>query len=136
MKKSNELPKKLLKWNEILKPGTPFWYISCGTKQIKRKCPVCKGKGHVILGGKEYDCPECYGDGTIIENEPEKWRIHPNFCTEYWVVTKAEIAITNKSEEYEVMYWDKCNGFRAERVFTSKIAATKACNRLNKEIRE
>ena len=136
MKKFDELPKKLLKWDEILKPGTPFWYISHGTKQIKEKCSVCKGKGKVVLEGNEYECPECRGDGYFIKYEPERWRIVPNFKTEYWVVTKVEIKSSDKVGEYEVMYWDNCNGFRAERVFTSRIVATKTCNKLNKKLEE
>lgn len=28
-------------------------------------CPACETKGKVMLNGTEYDCPNCYGEGTL-----------------------------------------------------------------------
>lgn len=128
--------KNLLTWDEILKPGTPFWTISFYPEEKQIKCPVCKGKGYIKLEGKTYTCPECYGDGFIREKKPAKWHIREKWCTDYWVVTKAEIIQTDESDKYKVMYWDECNGFPAEDVFTSKAKANREVNKLNKAIEE
>ena len=135
-KDGSELPEKLLKWEEILKPGTPFWYISLYSERKQIKCPVCKGKGSVMLEGKEYDCPECYGIGHDWDVEPIRWHVGTLIGRDYCVVTKAEVHQSKKDGYYKVLYWDNCNGFRAENVFTSKAAATKACNKLNKLLEE
>ena len=125
---------KFLKWDEILKPGTPFWTISFFQKQKEVKCPICKGKGYVKLEGNEYDCPECFGKGFKLEQEPYRWHIKTKWCTDYWVVTRTEINQTDEAGLYKVMYWDECNGFPAEKVFTSKREASKRVNALNAEI--
>ncbi len=31
-------------------------------------CPACETKGKVMLNGKEYNCPNCYGEGLLIDN--------------------------------------------------------------------
>lgn len=128
--------KNLLAWDEILKPGTPFWTISFYQEEKKIDCPVCKGEGEVKLEGKVYECPECYGKGYKVETRPAQWHIREKRCAEYWVVTRTEINQTNKSDLYKVMYWDECNGFPAEKVFTSKAKATREVNKLNKAIEE
>ena len=128
--------KNLLAWDEILKPGTPFWTISFYSKEKHIKCPICKGKGEVKLEGKEYTCPECYGSGYKIEKRPAKWYVHEKGCTDFWVVTRTEINQTDKPDLYKVMYWDECNGFLAEKVFISRAKATREVNKLNKAIEE
>lgn len=128
--------KKLLAWDEILKPGTPFWTISFYQEEKKIDCPVCKGKGEIKLEGKEYDCPECSGKGYYIERKPSRWHLCKHWYGDYWVVTRTEINQTDKQDLYKVMYWAECNGFPAEKVFTSKAKATREINRLNKAIEE
>lgn len=128
--------KNLLTWDEILKPGTPFWTISFYPEEKQIKCPVCKGKGYIKLEGKTYTCPECYGDGSIRERKPGRWHINENWYHDYWVITRTEITQTDKPDLYKVMYWSECNGFLAEKVFTSKAKATREVNRLNKAIEE
>ena len=128
--------KNLLAWDKILKPGTPFWTISFYPEEKQIECPVCKGKGEVKLEGKAYDCPECYGRGYSVERKPAEWHIREKWCTDFWVVTRTEITQTNKADLYKVMYWDECNGFPAEKVFTSKTRATREVNKLNKAIEE
>ena len=128
--------KNLLAWDEILKPGTPFWTISFYQEEKKIECPICKGKGEVKLEGKVYACPECDGSGYTIEKRPAKWHINEKWSTDYWVVTKVMIMQTDKPDLYEVMYWDRCHGFPAEKVFTSKAKATREVNKLNRAIEE
>ena len=131
--------KNLLAWDEILKPGTPFWTISFYQEEKQTECPICKGKGEIKLEGKEYECPECHGRGYCIESKPAKWHIRRK-CganTDYWVVAKTSIIQTDKSDLYKVMYWDECDRwFPAEKVFTSKAKATREVNKLNKAIEE
>ena len=131
------MKEKLYKWDKILKPGTPFFVISCFKKEVKVKCPICKGKGKIKLKGMEYCCPECLGRGWNIKLEPEKWQINNKWCTDFWVVTRTEVNQVKAApaDKYRVMYWDECNGFPAERVFTSKSAATRACKKLNEKIK-
>ena len=126
--------KKLLKWDDILKQGTPFLHVHCVQKDIKIKCSVCKGKGEVAIEGHKYTCPECYGKGFEWGLEPMKWQIRPSWHTEYWVISRVEINGANKEGMYRVMYWDEGNGFDAEYSFASKIAATKACKKLNEKL--
>ena len=131
--------KSLLTWDEILKPGTPFWTISFYPEEKQIKCPVCKGKGYIKLEGKTYTCPECYGDGFIRERKPGRWHINKQWYHDYWdywVITRTEITQTDKPDLYKVMYWSECNGFPAEKVFTSKAKATREANKLNKAIEE
>lgn len=128
--------KNLLAWDEILKPGTPFWTISFYPEEKQIECPVCKGKGEIKLEGKVYECPECYGKGYKVETRPAQWHIREKGCTDFWVVTGIEIYQTDKADLYRVMYWDECNGFLAERVFTSRAKATREVNKLNKAIEE
>ena len=128
--------KNLLTWDEILKPGTPFWTISFYPEEKTVKCPVCKGKGEIKLEGKEYECPECHGIGYKREERPAKWQINEHRYHDYWVITRTEITQTDKSDLYRVMYWSECNGFPAEKVFTSKAKATREVNKLNKAIEE
>ena len=138
MKKKYKLPEKLLKWDEILKPGTPFWTISCFEKEVKVKCPICEGKGKIKMKGNEYDCPECYGEGCYRKYEPEKWQIRDGYMGDFWVVTRTEIEQVESApvDEYKVMYWCSCNGFPAENCFTSKNLATRACNKRNAKLAE
>ena len=136
MNKEFELSRKLLKWEDILKPGTPFWYISLYKENRKVKCPVCKGKGVLKLEGKEYNCPECHGWGEKTVIEPLEWHVGTMPGRDYCVVTRVEVEQVKDSDLYKVMYWDKCNGFAAEKCFTSKSTATKKCNLLNKKLRE
>jgi DnaJ-class molecular chaperone len=100
------------------------------------RCSVCKGKGEVKFEGKEYDCPECYGKGYYVESKPFRWHLHKHWYHDYWTVTRTEINQTDKQDLYKVMYWAECNGFPAEKVFTSKAKAIKEINRLNKAIEE
>jgi len=128
--------KNLLAWDEILKPGTPFWTISFYSEGKKIKCPVCKGKGEIKLEGKEYECPECHGIGYKREERPVEWHINEHWCHDYWVVTRVDVQQVQGSDKYRVLYWDECNGFPAEKVFTSKAKATMEVNKLNKAIEE
>jgi DnaJ-class molecular chaperone len=125
-----------LTWDEILKPGTPFWTIGFYPEEKKVKCPVCKGKGEVKFEGKAYACPECYGKGYNRETKPAEWHINEHWYHDYWVITRTEITQTDKPDLYRVMYWSECNGFPAESCFTSKSAATRECNKRNKKIEE
>lgn len=129
---------KLYKWDEILKPGTPIWVITYSNREVKVKCPVCKGKGKVKLEGKEYECPECFGHGWNGKLEPEKWQVRDGYMGDFWVVTRTEIEQVKSApvDKYKVMYWCNCNGFPAEVCFTSKNLATRACNKLNEKIKE
>lgn len=137
MIKENKMKdKNLLTWDEILKPGTPFWTISFYPEEKQIKCPVCKGKGAIKLEGKKYECPECYGRGYSVERKPARWHINEHWYHDYWVITRTEITQTDKPDLYKVMYWSECNGFPAEKVFTSKVKATREVNRLNKAIEE
>ena len=131
-----KLPEKLLKWEEILKPGTPFWYISLYKKQKKEKCPVCKGKGEVKIEGRVYDCPECHGWKTKLVQEPEAWHVESVPGRAYCVVTRVDVEPSKKDGYYKVMYWDNCNGFPAEKVFSSHNLATRKVNSLNKKLEE
>ena len=136
MSKGRKLSRKLLKWEEILKPGTPFWRISLYEKQKRVKCPVCKGKGRIELSGKDYECPECSGIGYKRVCDPESWHVDGIFNRDYCVVTRVEISQVQDSDLYEVMYWDGCNGFPAERCFTSHNKAARKCKELNKKLEE
>ena len=136
MKKKDKLPEKLLKWEEILKPGTPFCHVCYYSEQKEVKCPVCKGKGEIKLEGKTYNCPECHGRGYSVERKPARWHINEPWSHDYWVITRTEITQTDKPDLYKVMYWSECNGFPAEKVFTSKAKATREVNKLNKAIEE
>ena len=128
--------KNLLAWDEILKPGTPFWTISFYPEEKKIECPVCKGKGEIKLEGEDYECPKCLGKEYNIETKPAKWHVREKWCSDYWVVTRTEIMQIDKSDKYRVMYWDGGNGFPAEEVFTSKAKANREVNKLNKAIEE
>ena len=131
------LKENLIKWEDILKPGTPFWQARLYRKDVKVKCPVCKGKGKVKLEGKEYECPECYGKGYEMQREPERWHAEGGFHLlgrDYYVVTRVDVEQTKKDGYYKVMYWDGCNGFAANTVFTSKGAAQREVNKLNAEL--
>ena len=130
------MEEKLLRWDEILKPGTPFWPISYYNREKRVKCHVCKGKGVIELEGKTYDCPECFGRGYNTEIEPSQWHICENWATDYWVVTRVDISQSEEADKYDVMYWHQGNGFRASKVFTSRNLAKRACNKLNKEVAE
>ena len=136
MERKDKLPEKLLKWEEILKPGTPFWHICYYSEQKEIKCPVCKGKEVIKLEGKEYECPECYGSGVKRITQPTEWHVDALPWRDYCVVTRVEAEQTKKDDYYKVMYWDGANGFPAEVVFTSKNKATRKCNELNKKLRE
>ena len=49
MIKENKMKdKNLLAWDEILKPGTPFWTISFYPEEKQIKCPVCGGDIKVV----------------------------------------------------------------------------------------
>ena len=128
--------KNLLAWDEILKPGTPFWTISFYPEEKQVKCPVCKGKGEIKLEGETYDCPKCLGRGYNVESKPAEWHINEKWCTDFWVVTRIDVQQVQDSDKYRVTYWDECNGFPAEKVFTSKAKATREVNKLNKAIEE
>lgn len=131
-----KLPEKLLKWDEILKPGTPFWRINLYRKDKEVKCPICKGKGEITLEGKTFSCPECYGRKTKVIQEPEAWHVEGIGCRDYCVVTKVDVEPSKKDGYYKVMYWDNCNGFLAEKVFISHNLATRKANALNKALEE
>lgn len=125
---------KYLKWDEILKPGTTFWVISCYQQEVKYKCPTCKGKGRVYLEGKDYECPECYGTKHKIDFEPKRWHIREHWRGDSWTLSRVEVKASRYKDMYEVMYWADCNGFPADKVFIKKTEAKKTCERLNKKL--
>ena len=129
------LKTKLLKWNEILQPGTPVWTIWHGSNAKKEKCTACNGTGKIKLEGESYDCPKCYGDGFKWVHPIDEWHRATN-CE---VITRVDIEVDPNPRTlnlFKVMYWLGCNGYPPEKVFTSPNMATKVVNKLNKELEE
>ena len=140
-----EIQEKIFKkenFNKILKPGD-LAYIIKKTKTIDQyaKCPICKGKGRVIIEGKDFPCPEV----TCINGEirvPMKvdWTLYDGILSNLdyisskntHIITRTEIELVDKTlDQYKVMYWFGCNGYPACNVFKSKKEAINECNARN-----
>ena len=140
-----EIQEKIFKkenFNKILKPGD-LAYIIYNPKTIDQyaKCPICKGKGRVIIEGKDFPCPEV----TCINGEirvPMKvdWTLYDGILSNLdyisskntHIITRTEIELVDKTlDQYKVMYWFGCNGYDACNVFKSKKEAINECNARN-----
>lgn len=122
---------KLVKWEDILKPGTPIWTISFFQERRRTDCKYCKGEGTIKIKGEYFECPACKGLGFTLEEKPFKWHVQRPYGD---AITRIDIKQTQKEDYYEVMYWVGCNGYPAEKVFTSQNKATRKCNQLNAAI--
>ena len=133
--------------NYIFVPGTELYTISLYRKEIKKTCPVCKGKKKLTFPEvkQSYTCPHCNGWGYKIENEPEKW--HLEDYTK--ILTQINIRRENKTEEIpkkysikrenkkeEIVYFFGCNGYKLENVFLSRTEALREVERRNKKLQQ
>lgn len=140
-----EIQEKIFKkedFNKILKPGDSA-YIIYNPKTIDQyaKCPICKGKGRVIIEGKDFPCPEvtCI-DGKIRIPMRVDWILYDGILSNLdyisskntHIITRTEIELVDKTlDQYKVMYWFGYNGYDACNVFKSKKEAINECNARN-----
>ncbi len=43
--------------------------------QIKTACPICEGKGKILIANHSYACPECHGRKVLSSYTDETWGI-------------------------------------------------------------
>lgn len=121
---------KYLKWEDILKPGTKVFVIDFYSERVSTICHICKGESEVSLEGEIFNCPNPHCiDGVVYEDRPFRWHI-----LESKAITSVHIEKTSKENQFKVIYWLGCSGYPPEKVFTSKSSASKAIDKLNKEI--
>lgn len=116
--------------NYIFVPGTELYTISLYRKEIKKTCPVCKGKKKLTFPEvkQSYICPHCSGWGYKMENEPERWHLE-NYTK---ILTQIDIKRENKKEE--IIYFFSCNGYKQENVFLTKAEALKEVEKRNRKL--
>ena len=118
--------------NYIFVPGTKLYTISLYGKEVKKTCPVCKGKKELnfIEVNRSYTCPHCNGWGYKIEYESERWHL-----ADYTkIITQISIRRENKKEE--IVYFFGSNGYKSENVFLTRTEALKEIERRNKKLQQ
>lgn len=123
---------KLLKWEDIYKPATLAYTIHEISGNKKVKCRACNGKGYIKQNGNEFQCMNCFGNGTEFIAVDRKWIV----SNAPRIITKIDIEQSKKENMYKVLYWFGCNGYRPENTFLTKNKATKECNKRNLKIQE
>lgn len=123
-------------YNEIFKPGDKLFVIGYLSQTKIVRCPICKGKGSIVIEKKKFDCPEpaCH-NGRISTEEVTEWQIIPSKLTgDFRILTDVRIRGDEKKPFKEVIYFFSGNGFKSDQVFATKKEAIEACCKLNKKL--
>lgn len=113
--------------------GQDVYTIIHLNKQIKEKCPVCNGTGHVTLNGNQYQCPECYGQGIKVEWTSSGWTVDQSSQI-------GRIDVSVKDDVYKESYMLKYSGIDSGTIwdvgdlFSTREEAEKECEKRNEEI--
>jgi len=112
------------------------------SEEVFKTCLTCEGSGKIQVKDKEFNCPDCYGNGGKEEWETKKWNISNDkgILTGYDKVIKIDIDISKNeikiryilgyrySESYCGTLWSE------DEVFGSIEEAQLECDRRNKEL--
>ncbi|MCE5220187.1 MAG: hypothetical protein LLF98_02670 [Clostridium sp.] len=116
--------------------GDKIIVIWSNTNTIHETCLVCNGQKRVSLSNKEYECPECYGNGYSERYEPECWRIAESEWTPKRSKVK-RIEVDIKKNEIDIKYFpwgESGNYFYEKDCFATVEEAQTECDKRNKII--
>ena len=138
-----------MKFSTKFSSGDKVFVIIKGTQQKIVDCPTCEGSCFVIIGKEKFNCPKCYGRGSLCETIPMRWRLYEEFG---FTVGQIRIEYTNskgipdsmfsnysKQRWYKEQYMLTQTGvgsgsiWDADCLFASKERAIEECKKRNEE---
>ena len=120
--------------------GQEVYPIRSFRKEVTDPCPTCDGVGVVVIAGKEYRCPECYGSGTNTHLEPQKWQVINEYASKVGKVSVelyAERYHNRKGNEDQIRYMIEATGvgggslWNEDDLFATIEEAQAECERRN-----
>jgi RecJ-like exonuclease len=116
--------------------------ISHCQKETFKTCSTCEGLGKIEIKGKEFNCPDCYGEGGNKEYQVKKWYIvtDEGILSSYDKIVKIDIDVTKKEIEIRYMLGQRYSGsysgtlWHEDDLFRTKDEAELECKRRNKEL--
>lgn len=116
--------------------GDKIFVIWRNTNTIQKTCSVCNGSKNVFLNDKEYECPECYGDGYKTIYEPQCWRVADGdiIPVSNSKVRKINVEVIKKKVDITYYPWGESgNYFHEKDCFATLKEAENECDKRNKE---
>jgi len=116
--------------------GDNIFIIWRNTNTVYEACSVCNGSTKVVINNKNYECPECYGNGNKTIYEPQCWRLanSDNLPVPTSKVRKINIEIIKKKIDITYYPWGESGNYFYEKdCFATLKEAENECIKRNKE---
>lgn len=113
--------------------GDSVWIVCKHRGKKFVTCPICKGTGEILIQGKDYTCPECYGN----KGYDEYTKLDQHFVDYSGVVGEITVRIHNHEKDNKIQYMIDSTGIGSgslwdeKQVFGSQEEALAYCNMKN-----